>query len=80
MYSNTVQSMRVLLEGVAHFDLQINGANKARWEAIMNAPDLVEGRVMPPALADAVMGLWQDQGVRSAYARRNELQLNDSAE
>lgn len=80
MYSNTVQSMRVLLEGVAHFDLQINGANKARWEAIMNAPDLVEGRVMPPVLADAVMGLWQDDGVRAAYARRNELQLNDSAE
>jgi len=79
VYSNTVQSMRVLLEGVALMDLEISHNNKPRWDAIMAAPGLVEGDRFPPALADAVKGLWQDEGVREAFARRNELQLNDSA-
>lgn len=71
--------MRVLLEGVALMEISISPSNQARWEAIMTAPAQVEGDKMPPVLSDAVMGLWQDEGVRSAFERRNELQLNDSA-
>ncbi|KAL1406997.1 guanine nucleotide-binding protein subunit alpha [Vanrija albida] len=79
VYSNTVQSMRVLLEGVSYMELEISPSNKGRWDAIMNAPALIEGDRFPPLLADAVKGLWQDEGVRDAFTRRNELQLNDSA-
>lgn len=60
-------------------EVPINPANQARWDLIMSAPVTIEGEQMPPKLADAVKELWQDQGVRSAYGRRNELQLNDSA-
>ena len=45
----------------------------------MAAPPQIEGDIFPPRLADAVANLWQDRGVRSAFKRRNELQLNDSA-
>jgi guanine nucleotide-binding protein G(i) subunit alpha len=39
----------------------------------------VDGDAMPRDLTDAIQGLWEDPGVRDAYARRNELQINDSA-
>lgn len=60
-------------------EVDINPANQARWDLVMSAPITIEGEQMPPKLSDAVKELWQDQGVRMAYHRRNELQLNDSA-
>jgi len=45
----------------------------------MSASPQIEGERFPPKLADAVLGLWRDEGVREAFSRRNELQLNDSA-
>ncbi|KAK4688711.1 hypothetical protein P7C73_g1409, partial [Tremellales sp. Uapishka_1] len=79
VYSNTIQSMRVLLEGVAMMGTPINPANQQRWETIMAAPMQIEGDVMPPVLVDAVNMLWHDEGVQQTFHRRNELQLNDSA-
>ncbi|WVO16296.1 hypothetical protein L204_103971 [Cryptococcus depauperatus] len=79
VYSNTVQSMRVLLEGVQLMDIAIEPSNHARWDVIMTAPPQIEGSVFPARLADAVAKLWSDRGVRQAFYRRNELQLNDSA-
>lgn len=60
-------------------EIPITPTNQARWDLIMSAPVQIEGEQMPPKLAEAVRELWQDQGVKSAFARRNELQLNDSA-
>ena len=71
--------MRVLLEGVALMEVSIDPRNQSRWNAIMAAPVQIEGDVLPPQLAEAIEGLWRDKGVRQAYERRNELQLNDSA-
>ncbi|WVR07038.1 hypothetical protein IAU60_004077 [Kwoniella sp. DSM 27419] len=79
VYSNTVQSMRVLLEGVALMDIPVDPSNRPRWEMIMAAPAQIEGDIFPPRLADAVEELWRDKGVLQAFERRNELQLNDSA-
>jgi guanine nucleotide-binding protein subunit alpha len=71
--------MRVLLEGVALMEIPIGPTNAQRYEAVMAAPVSIEGDQFPPYLADAVEGLWKDRGVRAAFERRNELQLNDSA-
>ncbi|CAD6580745.1 MAG: guanine nucleotide-binding protein subunit alpha [Tremellales sp. Tagirdzhanova-0007] len=79
VYSNTVQSMRALLNGVALMEISINPSNHDRWNLIMAASPQVEGDRFPPRLADAINGLWVDEGVREAFSRRNELQLNDSA-
>ena len=79
IFSNTVQSMRVLLEGVSNMGIQLDPSNRGRYDLIMASPSQIEGDVMPPTLADAVYGLWNDAGVRKAYRRRNELQINDSA-
>lgn len=79
VYSNTVQSMRVLLEGVASMHVAIDPRNQTNWDIIMSCPAQIEGDVFPPRIADAVQSLWTDAGVQEAFGRRNELQLNDSA-
>lgn len=53
--------------------------NQARHNLVMAEVVHVEGDVMPAELTDAIQGLWDDPGVQQAYARRNELQINDSA-
>jgi hypothetical protein len=70
---------RVLLEGVSLMEISVSPNNQPRWDIIMSAPVQIEGDQMPPKLAEAVKELWADQGVRQAFNRRNELQLNDSA-
>lgn len=59
--------------------IAIHPSNKARYELITSSPTQIEGEQMPRVLVDAVEGLWADPGVQSAYKRRNELQINDSA-
>jgi len=60
-------------------EIPVSPNNQPRWDLIMSAPVQIEGDQMPPKLAEAVKELWADQGVRQAFNRRNELQLNDSA-
>jgi guanine nucleotide-binding protein subunit alpha len=60
-------------------ELPVSPANQGKWDLIMSAPVQIEGDQMPPKLAEAVKELWSDQGVKTAFGRRNELQLNDSA-
>lgn len=56
-----------------------SGSNQQHWDVIMSAPSQIEGDVMPPRVAAAVKSLWADRGVQTAYKRKNEIQLNDSA-
>lgn len=72
-------TLSVLLEGLESMGIPISPSNHARANLILSAPSQIEGDVMPPALADAVMQLWQDPGCQQAYKRRNEMQINDSA-
>ena len=60
-------------------EIPIHPSNQGRWDMVMAAPAQIEGERFPLKLADAVNSLWQDEGVREAFSRRNELQLNDSA-
>lgn len=79
IYSNTVQSMKTLLDGMDMMDLQVSRSNMGRADVIRSAPVLVEGDFFPRHLVQAIRELWQDDGVREAFHRRNEIQLNDSA-
>lgn len=80
VYSNTVQSMKVLLEGMQMSQVDLaRKSNLHHCDTILGAPALVEGDYFPGNLAGAVRALWEDEGVREMFERRNEIQLNDSA-
>lgn len=56
-----------------------NGSNQQHWDVVMSAPSQIEGDAMPARLSSAVQALWADRGVQTAFKRKNEIQLNDSA-
>jgi guanine nucleotide-binding protein G(i) subunit alpha len=80
IYSNTIQSMRVILEAMKTMTININNsANNRHSEVIFALPAQVETDVFPPEAHDAIVELWQDKGVKECYGRKTEYQLNDSA-
>ncbi|KAJ1795941.1 guanine nucleotide-binding protein subunit alpha [Coemansia sp. RSA 2399] len=80
IFSNTIQSMRVLLEAMdaLHITLQ-RGENQGHANVIMNMPSQIEAENLPIEVTSAVKALWTDDGVRECFKRSNEFQLNDSA-
>jgi guanine nucleotide-binding protein G(i) subunit alpha len=56
-----------------------NLENQSHIEAILAAPNQIEGDILPPRIAAACKMLWADAGVQTVYVRKNEIQLNDSA-
>ncbi len=80
IFSNTLQSMRVILDAMETLDVPLaDGANAKRAEIILSLPSSLETETLPPAVADAVQGLWRDAGVQLCFKRSREFQLNDSA-
>ncbi|KAJ2852114.1 guanine nucleotide-binding protein subunit alpha [Coemansia brasiliensis] len=80
IFSNTIQSMRVLLEAMdtLHIALE-NAENQVHADVIMSMPNQIEADNLPADVAAAVRTLWEDRGVRECFNRSNEFQLNDSA-
>lgn len=80
VYSNTVQSMQVILEAMA--TLQVPFADE-RCEAFANvltkSQNQFSSDALSPEVGDAIKFLWQDDGVRRCFKRSREYQLNDSA-
>ena len=80
IFSNTVQSMRAVLDALPHLGLALVPANEGagrlveRWGANGEDADVMDER-----LARALDGLWKDPAVRDAVKRAREFQLNDSA-
>ncbi|KJA23442.1 hypothetical protein HYPSUDRAFT_201456 [Hypholoma sublateritium FD-334 SS-4] len=79
IFSNTVQSMRAILEALPQLDLQLAPHNDARRATILALPPQIEADVLPRDVADAVRALWRDPAVADAVRRAREFQLNDSA-
>ncbi|KAG0313839.1 guanine nucleotide-binding protein subunit alpha [Dissophora globulifera] len=81
IFSNTVQSMRVILEAMDKMDLPLyHDANRNYAIIVMSLPAQIEGEYMPHEVAVAVQNLWVDPNVQQAFARSREYQLNDSAQ
>lgn len=80
IYSNTVQSMKVLVEAmdVLGIPCQTPQAQDAA-RLIEEVPSQVETSQLPVEWAHALATLWHDAGVQRAFARSREFQLNDSA-
>jgi len=80
IFSNTIQSMRVILEAMKTMEINLqNEANNKHSEVVFALPAQIESDAFPPEARDAIVELWKDGGVQSAYARKTEYQLNDSA-
>lgn len=47
---------------------------------IMDQLHQIEADYLDPEVTEAIMGLWQDGGVRECFNRSREFQLNDSAQ
>ncbi|KAG8879217.1 guanine nucleotide-binding protein subunit alpha [Tulasnella sp. 332] len=79
IFSNTIQSMRAILEAMPVLDIALAPQNDARRAVVMSLPGQIEADSLPRDVSDAVRGLWNDNGVREAVRRSREFQLNDSA-
>ncbi|KAG0253388.1 guanine nucleotide-binding protein subunit alpha [Actinomortierella ambigua] len=80
IFSNTVQSMRVILEAMENMELPLyHDANRNYAIIVMSLPPQIEGEYMPQDVAVAVQNLWMDPNVQQAFSRSREYQLNDSA-
>ncbi|KAH8801946.1 G protein alpha-subunit [Flagelloscypha sp. PMI_526] len=81
VYSNTVQSMRAIIDALPTLELKLLPENEARSKTIvaLGPSGSVEGDEMPQDVADAIIGLYADPAVKEAVTRSREFQLNDSA-
>jgi len=79
IFSNTLQSMRAILEAMPALDIMLQPPNEQRRAIVMSLPGQMENDSLPHEVADALFSLWQDPGVREAVRRSREFQLNDSA-
>ncbi|KAK3333905.1 guanine nucleotide-binding protein alpha subunit [Cercophora scortea] len=80
IFSNTVQSMRVILEAMESLELPLSDARmEYHVQTIFMQPAQIEGDVLPPEVGNAIEALWRDGGVQSCFKRSREYQLNDSA-
>lgn len=80
IYSNVVQSMRVILEAMETMGIPLsNPDNQAHKTVIMDLPAQIEAEDLPADITAAVKTLWADEGVLACFDRSREYQLNDSA-
>ncbi|KAI4138110.1 MAG: hypothetical protein L6R35_007166 [Caloplaca aegaea] len=80
IYSNTVQSMRVILEAMESLELPLDDQRtEYHVQTIFMQPAQIEGDSLPPEVGNAIDALWKDAGVQECFKRSREYQLNDSA-
>ncbi len=80
IYSNTTQSMRVILDAMEMMEIQLGSSSSQRYaDIIINQPHQIEADYLDPELTEAIQELWKDSGVRECFGRSREYQLNDSA-
>ncbi|KAF4620709.1 hypothetical protein D9613_000009 [Agrocybe pediades] len=79
IFSNTIQSMRAILEAMPQLDLALEHQNDARRSIILSLPTQIEAETLPRDVGDAIRNFWRDPAVQEAIRRSREFQLNDSA-
>lgn len=80
IFSNTVQSMRVILEAMDSLELPLEEQNaEYHVQTIFMQPAQIEGESLPTDVGQAIDQLWKDSGVQECFKRSREYQLNDSA-
>ncbi|KAH6568789.1 hypothetical protein BASA50_003061 [Batrachochytrium salamandrivorans] len=80
IFSNTAQSLRVILEAMQNMNMGLELPINEQYRAIIfDLPNQIEAEDLPAEVTAAVKSLWHDGGVQACFARSREYQLNDSA-
>ncbi|KAF8886401.1 guanine nucleotide-binding protein subunit alpha [Mucidula mucida] len=79
IYSNTIQSMRAILEALPALSLNLAPANEGAKSIILALPQQLDADTLAPDVLSSLNALWADHAITSAVARAREFQLNDSA-
>jgi guanine nucleotide-binding protein subunit alpha len=80
IFSNVVQSMRVILEAMENLGIPLGIPNNSSHKnVIMELPSQIEAEDLPQNVCAAIKCLWADTGVLACFDRSREYQLNDSA-
>lgn len=80
IFSNTVQSMRVILEAMENMGISLAvPQNNSYVSVILDLPTQIELESLPPEATLAIKSLWKDPNLLSVFERSSEYQLNDSA-
>ncbi|PVV04423.1 hypothetical protein BB560_001078 [Smittium megazygosporum] len=80
IFSNTVQSIHVLMEAMGYLDIPLSDQTHERYvTTVMESSPQIDSEVFPAELAEAIKILWSDPDVQYCYSRSSEYQLNDSA-
>lgn len=84
VHSNTLSSMKAIVGASVQFGIPIEPQNREIAMKInsIDQTNLVLhiDKLFTPDLGKQLQQLWSDSGIRSTFERRNEFQLNDSAE
>ncbi|KAK9452401.1 guanine nucleotide binding protein, alpha subunit [Limtongia smithiae] len=80
VFSNTVQSMKVIIEAMSVLGMPLADPahNTRNAQLVYDLPMQISGD-LPAGAGDAIRELWRDAGVQSMFTRSREFQLNDSA-
>lgn len=80
IFSNTIQSIRVILEAMDDMGVSFQEPENEHHAAIiMEMPTQIERDSLPPEVTQAVRALWKDPNLQEVFERSREYQLNDSA-
>ncbi|KAG2217070.1 hypothetical protein INT45_014135 [Circinella minor] len=80
IFSNTIQSIRVILEAMDDMGISLKEPENQHHAAIiMEMPAQIERDSLPPEVTQAVRALWKDSNLQQVFERSREYQLNDSA-
>ncbi|TKR61632.1 hypothetical protein L596_028721 [Steinernema carpocapsae] len=81
VYSNTVQSMLAISSNMANLGIMLEnqGLENGILAIQRHVDEGFETSAFSPEVKAALIGLWEDAGVRACYEKRSQYQLNDSA-
>lgn len=79
IYNNTISSMRVLCQACQDLDLRVSSECDDAFNRMLSNDEFLNGGELTPQIAADIKLLWADPGIKEAFARSSEFQLNDSA-
>lgn len=79
IFSNTVQSMRAILDALDRLGITLDPSLDAPKTLIGRLPNNILEEYLPRDITEAIESLWLEPSIKGAIVRSNEFQLNDSA-